>query len=85
MGIRILRPPLTSTHPHALTCTGPSGSAAPAKEFIKEMFNNLNPNPENQRVFAHFTQATDTKNIERVFTAVREHVLEENLKDYNLM
>ena len=75
-------PPHTHTlHPH----TGPKGNGGPAKEYIKDLFNNLNPNPENQRVFAHFTEATDTKNIERVFTAVREHVLEENLKDYNLM
>ena len=45
----------------------------------------VNPDPDNRRIFAHFTQATDTENIKRVFNDVREHVLEQNLKDYNLM
>lgn len=45
----------------------------------------VNPDPDKRRIFAHFTQATDTENIKRVFNDVREHVLEQNLKDYNLM
>lgn len=45
----------------------------------------VNPDPDSRRIFAHFTQATDTENIKRVFNDVREHVLEQNLKDYNLM
>ena len=50
------------------------------------MFNSVNAEEsEDRRIFAHFTQATDTENIKRVFTDVREHVLEQNLKDYNLM
>lgn len=56
-----------------------------AKAFIQEMFLSVNPDPENRRIFPHFTQATDTENIKRVFDDVREHVLEQNLKDYNLM
>ena len=56
-----------------------------AKDFIKTLFLSVNPDPENKRIFPHFTCATDTENIKRVFKDVREHVLEENLKDYNLM
>ena len=56
-----------------------------AKQFILSMFMSVNPDPDNRRIFAHFTQATDTENIKRVFNDVREHVLEQNLKDYNLM
>ena len=65
--------------------TGEVGDAESAKQFILQLFLSVNPDPENKRVFSHFTQATDTENIKRVFQDVREHVLEENLKDYNLM
>ena len=64
---------------------GPPGDIEKAKEFILAMFMSVNPDPDNRRIFAHFTQATDTENIKRVFNDVREHVLEQNLKDYNLM
>ena len=65
--------------------TGPKGDPEQAKAFILELFLSVNPDPDNKRIFSHFTQATDTENIKRVFQDVREHVLEENLKDYNLM
>ncbi len=64
--------------------TGTPGDAEEAKAFILQLFQSVNPDP-NKRIFPHFTQATDTENIKRVFQDVREHVLEENLKDYNLM
>lgn len=64
---------------------GQPGDIDAAKEFILAMFMSVNPDPDNRRIFAHFTQATDTENIKRVFNDVREHVLEQNLKDYNLM
>lgn len=67
------------------TFTGAQGDHEAAKAFILEMFMSVNPDPENRRIFPHFTQATDTENIKRVFQDVREHVLEQNLKDYNLM
>ena len=65
--------------------TGPAGDPEAAKQFLLQLFLSVNPDPENKRIFSHFTQATDTENIKRVFQDVREHVLEENLKDYNLM
>ena len=65
--------------------TGPAGDPDSAKQFLLQLFLSVNPDPENKRIFSHFTQATDTENIKRVFQDVREHVLEENLKDYNLM
>jgi len=65
--------------------TEEKGDAESAKEFILGMFMSVNPDPEGRRIFPHFTQATDTENIKRVFQDVREHVLEQNLKDYNLM
>ena len=69
-----------------LLSAGPKQDPDAAKEFILDMFNSVNAEEsEDRRIFAHFTQATDTENIKRVFTDVREHVLEQNLKDYNLM
>lgn len=64
---------------------GPKADPETAKQFIMQLFLSVNPDPENKRIFSHFTQATDTENIKKVFQDVREHVLEENLKDYNLM
>ena len=64
---------------------GPKSDPEAAKQFIMQLFLSVNPDPDNKRIFSHFTQATDTENIKRVFQDVREHVLEENLKDYNLM
>lgn len=76
--------PLFSSPP-SLSYTGEQGDQEAAKEFILGMFMSVNPDPDTKRIFPHFTQATDTENIKRVFQDVREHVLEQNLKDYNLM
>ena len=68
-----------------MLCAGEKGNKEAAKQFILEMFQSVSPDSDNRRIFPHFTQATDTENIKRVFQDVREHVLEQNLKDYNLM
>lgn len=49
------------------------------------MFLSVNPDEEKKHIFPHFTTATDTENIQRVFEAVKTTVLEENLRDYNLI
>ena len=61
------------------------GDANAAKEFILGMFLAVNLDPEGRHIFPHFTHATDTENIKRVFQGVREHVLEQNLNNYILM
>ena len=63
---------------------GPKNSHKEAADFIREMFLSVNDIPE-KRIFPHYTTATDTENIERVFDAVKTTVLEENLRDYNLI
>ena len=65
--------------------SGPKSDPEAAKQFIMQMFLSVNPDPDNRRIFCYFTQATDAENMKRVFQDVREHLLEENLKDYNLM
>ena len=48
------------------------------------MFIELNPDQE-KIVYGHFTCATDTENIRFVFAAVRDTILQSNLKEYNLV
>ena len=76
---------LHSQHNDLPPSIGPPEDPEIAKQFLLQLFLSVNPDPDNKRIFSHFTQATDSENIRRVFNDVREHVLEENLKDYNLM
>lgn len=58
--------------------------AIAAREFILRMFVDLNPDPE-KIIYSHFTCATDTENIRFVFAAVKDTILQLNLKEYNLV
>lgn len=60
---------------------GPRQDAIAAREFILEMFKNLNVNP-NRRIYSHFTCATDTENIRFVFASVRSTLMQDNLQQY---
>ena len=48
------------------------------------MFVELNPDPE-KIIYSHFTCATDTENIRFVFAAVKDTILQANLREYNLV
>jgi len=63
---------------------GPPGDAKSAREFILKMFVDLNPDTE-KIIYSHFTCATDTENIRFVFAAVKDTILQLNLKEYNLV
>jgi len=63
---------------------GPPQNHEAAKEFILGMFVDLNPD-QDKIVYGHFTCATDTENIRFVFAAVRDTILQSNLKEYNLV
>ncbi|XP_033335549.2 G protein alpha q subunit isoform X7 [Megalopta genalis] len=63
---------------------GPQNNAISAREFILGMFVDLNPDSE-KIIYSHFTCATDTENIRFVFAAVRDTILQFNLKEYNLV
>ena len=56
----------------------------PFREFILQMFVELNPDPE-KIIYSHFTCATDTENIRFVFAAVKDTILQANLREYNLV
>ncbi|CAL8082423.1 unnamed protein product [Orchesella dallaii] len=63
---------------------GPQRDAIHAREFILKMFVELNPDSE-KIIYSHFTCATDTENIRFVFAAVKDTILQLNLKEYNLV
>uniref|UniRef100_A0A2P2HYG0 Guanine nucleotide-binding protein subunit alpha n=1 Tax=Hirondellea gigas TaxID=1518452 RepID=A0A2P2HYG0_9CRUS len=63
---------------------GPMKDAIAAREFILRIFVDLNPDPE-KIIYSHFTCATDTDNIRFVFAAVKDTILQLNLKEYNLV
>ncbi|KAI8487474.1 Guanine nucleotide-binding protein subunit alpha-11 [Branchiostoma belcheri] len=58
--------------------------AQAAREFILKMFVDLNPDSD-KIIYSHFTCATDTENIRFVFAAVKDTILQLNLKEYNLV
>ncbi|CAH1169127.1 guanine nucleotide-binding protein G(q) subunit alpha isoform X4 [Diabrotica virgifera virgifera] len=63
---------------------GPQRDAIAAREFILRMFVDLNPDSE-KIIYSHFTCATDTENIKFVFAAVKDTILQSNLREYNLV
>ncbi|XP_032824433.1 guanine nucleotide-binding protein G(q) subunit alpha-like [Petromyzon marinus] len=63
---------------------GPQQDPQAAREFILRMFVELNPDTE-KVIYSHFTCATDTENIRFVFAAVKDAILQLNLKEYNLV
>ena len=63
---------------------GPQKDVIAAREFIKEMFVDQNPDTE-KSIYSHFTCATDTENIRFVFAAVKDRILQLNLKEYHLI
>ncbi|KAG9337207.1 hypothetical protein JZ751_029687, partial [Albula glossodonta] len=62
---------------------GLGGACHGGREFILKMFVDLNPDSD-KIIYSHFTCATDTENIRFVFAAVKDTILQLNLKEYNL-
>uniref|UniRef100_A0A3P9P7W9 Guanine nucleotide-binding protein subunit alpha n=1 Tax=Poecilia reticulata TaxID=8081 RepID=A0A3P9P7W9_POERE len=63
---------------------GAQRDAQAGREFILKMFVDLNPDSD-KIIYSHFTCATDTENIRFVFAAVKDTILQLNLKEYNLV
>lgn len=68
----------------SLARSGPQRDAQAGREFILKMFVDLNPDSD-KIIYSHFTCATDTENIRFVFAAVKDTILQLNLKEYNLV
>lgn len=63
---------------------GPQQDAEAGQKFILEIFLALNTNEE-KMIYSHFTCATDTENIQKVFKDVKHHIMQGNLKEHNLV
>ena len=50
------------------------------REFILQMFVELNPNPE-KTIYSHFTCATATEHIRSVFATMKDTILQANLRE----
>lgn len=63
---------------------GPEYDDQSARDYILQMFLDQNPDAE-KTIYSHFTCATDTENIKFVFAAVKDTILQHNLRDYSLL
>ena len=54
-------------------------------QFIENKFEELNKSPKTKQIYYHFTCATDTENIQFVFSAVTDVIIKNNLKDCGLL
>ncbi|KAM8961691.1 guanine nucleotide-binding protein subunit alpha-14 [Pelodytes ibericus] len=64
--------------------TGAKQDAKSAREFILKLYQDQNPDKE-KVIYSHFTCATDTENIRFVFAAVKDTILQLNLREFNLV
>ncbi|XP_073526907.1 guanine nucleotide-binding protein subunit alpha-14 [Phyllobates terribilis] len=64
--------------------TGSKQDAKSAREFILKLYQDQNPDKE-KVIYSHFTCATDTENIRFVFAAVKDTILQLNLREFNLV
>ena len=59
---------------------GARGDADAAKKFILDMFR-TGIGERDTDIYTHFTQATDTNNIEIIFKCVKDHVLAQYIRE----
>ncbi|KAK2513851.1 hypothetical protein Q9233_015244 [Columba guinea] len=64
--------------------TGPKQDVRAARDFILKLYQDQNPDKE-KAIYSHFTCATDTENIRFVFAAVKDTILQLNLREFNLV
>ncbi|KAI4793694.1 hypothetical protein KUCAC02_032546 [Chaenocephalus aceratus] len=77
---KILRSHLATYFP---AFKGPQGDAIAAQEFILQLYmQNHSGHPKS--LYKHFTCATDTKNINIVFSSVKDTIFQENIDVFNL-
>ena len=52
--------------------------------YIESKFEELNKSSKSKQIYFHFTCATDTENIQFVFSSVTDVIIKNNLKDCGL-
>ncbi|NXP52224.1 GNA14 protein, partial [Heliornis fulica] len=78
---KIMHSHLTSYFPEY---RGPKQDVKAARDFILKLYQDQNPDKE-KVIYSHFTCATDTENIRFVFAAVKDTILQLNLREFNLV
>eukprot|EP00076_Gallus_gallus_P049600 XP_429163.2 guanine nucleotide-binding protein subunit alpha-14 isoform X3 [Gallus gallus] len=78
---KIMYSHLTSYFPEY---TGPKQDVKAAGDFILKLYQDQNPDKQ-KVIYSHFTCATDTENIRFVFAAVKDTILQLNLREFNLV
>uniref|UniRef100_A0A8C9SRQ8 Guanine nucleotide-binding protein subunit alpha n=2 Tax=Scleropages formosus TaxID=113540 RepID=A0A8C9SRQ8_SCLFO len=63
--------------------TGPKNDAVSARRFILRMYEEQNT--EKKNIYSHFTCATDTENMRFVFAAVKDTLININLKMFSIL
>ena len=61
--------------------SGPRKDLEKAKAFIRTLFINVAPIHRAGSIFTHFTCATDTDNIKKIFSDVRSHILQGHISE----
>uniref|UniRef100_A0A672UCW8 Guanine nucleotide-binding protein subunit alpha n=1 Tax=Strigops habroptila TaxID=2489341 RepID=A0A672UCW8_STRHB len=64
--------------------TGPKQDVKAARHFVLKLYQDQNPDKE-KVIYSHFTCATETENIHFVFAAVKDMILQLNLREFNLV
>ena len=60
---------------------GPKQDHMAARGFIQKMFIAAAPPQRSTQMYPHFTCATDTENIKKIFADVRAHILQGHISD----
>lgn len=68
-------------HTVLLVFAGPKRDLEGAKKFIRSMFIGVAPVQRATSIYSHFTCATDTDNIKKIFSDVRSHILQGHISD----
>lgn len=76
-------------HLHLTSVTGKRQDPDDAKIYIRKLYEqqaiNHDKREERKTLYPHFTCATDTNNIRRVFSDVKDTVLLKSLRDYGVI
>jgi len=78
---KIKRSPLTICFPEYAG----GNNYTEASTYIRTKFENLNMRKDQKEIYTHFTCATDTNNIQFVFDAVTDVIIQNNLKDCGMI
>ncbi|KII63207.1 Guanine nucleotide-binding protein alpha-16 subunit [Thelohanellus kitauei] len=63
---------------------GDPKSPEQTQDYLRQQFEALNKQSDQREIYTHFTNATDTTQMARIFDAVSDIVMKKNLREYGL-